>query len=426
MKVFSMFSGIGGFELGFINALGVENVEFVGHSEIDKYANQVYSYRFNGVKNYGDARSIIPEELPDFDILCGGFPCQAFSVAGNRRGFEDARGTLFYEIARIARSKRPRYLLLENVKGLVNHEKGKTLATILEIIWELGYEYQFGVLNSRYFGVPQNRERIIIVANLRGEPKPEVFPFGEADGTVQQVPGKARYQSSTSTPEVGQARRIYGTEGLAPPLNVGWTPHIPVIFNRKEGVKKETSVSTCLSASDYRGLNRNQDQTAIVSPCITTENAHIYGANVTPGQSLAIYQAMLTPNRVKKRQNGRRVKNPDEAMFSLTAQDIHGVIKTVGYIPEEDRPKGNYLPRERVISDEGISRAVTTSQSQFPWYQCKQQIRRLTPVECERLQGFPDNWTSMCKDTQRYKQLGNAVTVNVIEAVVKRMFKVKE
>jgi len=119
MKYFSMFTGVGGFELGF-----PKEWECVGMSEIDKYANYVLEYRFKGVKNYGDARKINPRELPEFDLLCGGFPCQAFSIAGKRRGFEDTRGTLFFEIARILKAKRPTFVLLENVKGLLNHEKG--------------------------------------------------------------------------------------------------------------------------------------------------------------------------------------------------------------------------------------------------------------------------------------------------------------
>ena len=144
-----MFTGVGGFELGFENANG--KFKCVGFAEIDKYAQQVLRHRFPGIPNYGDATQIDPQEIPDFDLLCGGFPCQAFSIAGRRQGFQDTRGTLFFEIGRILEAKRPPYLLLENVKGLLNHEQGRTFQTILTTLGELGYDLQWMVLRfSRY------------------------------------------------------------------------------------------------------------------------------------------------------------------------------------------------------------------------------------------------------------------------------------
>jgi len=187
---FSMFSGIGGFELGIRHSCDArikerkvqeDDVEYlsdpgsensirgeqypmcVGHSEIDKHAIQIYQKHFKGHKNYGDATRIIPEEIPDFDLLVGGFPCQAFSIAGKRRGFKDTRGTLFFEIARIAKAKKPMYMLLENVKGLISHDKGKSLEIILETLQELGYCVNIEIHNSKNFGVPQNRERIFFL-----------------------------------------------------------------------------------------------------------------------------------------------------------------------------------------------------------------------------------------------------------------------
>ena len=128
IKVFSMFSGIGGFEYGMQQSK--HDFEIIGHSEIDKYANQIYDKHFKGVTNYGDATKIDPGTLPDFDLLVGGFPCQAFSVAGLRQGLDDTRGTLFFDIARILDYKRPRNFLLENVKGLLSHDSGKTFQTM--------------------------------------------------------------------------------------------------------------------------------------------------------------------------------------------------------------------------------------------------------------------------------------------------------
>lgn len=190
LKYFSMFSGIGGFDY----ALEQLNHLCVGYAEIDKYALAVYQYHFDiiGDKNYGDATKIDPAQLQDIDLLVGGFPCQAFSMAGKRGGFADVRGTLFYELARIAKSKLPKYILLENVKGLANHANGQTLSIILSHLGELGYSCQCGVLNSCYYGVPQSRERIFIVGHLiDGADRPKVFPLGQG---TSQYEGESKNQ----------------------------------------------------------------------------------------------------------------------------------------------------------------------------------------------------------------------------------------
>lgn len=149
----------------------------VGYSEIDKYATEIYKKHFPTHKNYGDITKIIAEELPDFDLLVGGFPCQAFSIAGKRRGFEDTRGTMFFELARILRTKQPRLFVFENVKGLLSHDNGNTFRTIIATLTELGYDCQWQVLNSKNHGVPQNRERVFIIGNRRGTQRPSVFPM---------------------------------------------------------------------------------------------------------------------------------------------------------------------------------------------------------------------------------------------------------
>ena len=210
IRYFSMFTGVGGFELGLTNfnrtfsktqaknlqgelssnptivGDGGKSSPFscIGFSEIDKYASQLLKNKWPNIKNYGDATRIIPEELPDFELLVGGFPCQSFSIAGKRKGFEDTRGTLFYDIARILKVKRPKHLLLENVKGLLSHDRGRTFATILTTLSELGYVIQWMVLNSKFFGVPQNRERVFIIGSLRGEPIPEILPLRESNPEV--------------------------------------------------------------------------------------------------------------------------------------------------------------------------------------------------------------------------------------------------
>ena len=173
MKYFSMFAGIGGFEVGLENSK--YDFECVGYSEVDKYAESIYRRHFPDHKGYGDATKINTEELPDFELLVGGFPCQAFSYAGKRRGFDDTRGTLFFELARVLKHKRPRYFLFENVKGLLSHNQGETFQTILEILSNMGYNVTWEILNSKSFGVPQNRERIFIKGYLRDKCGQEVF-----------------------------------------------------------------------------------------------------------------------------------------------------------------------------------------------------------------------------------------------------------
>ena len=299
MKYLDLFSGVGGFALGItqsyenlqklriederqpkrasfrdkegqreqLHKFSNERLSCIGFSEIDKYATQVYKKHFPNHKNYGDITKIDERALPDFDLLVGGFPCQAFSIAGKRGGFEDTRGTLFFDIARIIKEKQPRLLLLENVKGLLSHDKGATFTTIISTLDELGYDCQWQVLNSKNHGVPQNRERVFIVGHLRGTSRPEVFPF-------------------------------------------------------REDTKKTTVLS---------------------GQCSNTLTARYYG-----GQANGTY--------------------------------------------------------------------VTESE-----FDAQERIRRLTPTECERLQGFPDGWTSGLSDTQRYKCCGNAVTVNVIEDIINRL-----
>lgn len=181
IRYFDMFAGIGGFRSG-LEAIG--GFECVGYCEIDKYAKQAYEamYDTGGELYFDDARKIVPEQLPDFDLLVGGFPCQSFSIAGARKGFDDTRGTLFFEIARIASVKKPKYLFLENVPGLLNHNQGRAFETILRTLDGLGYNVCWQVLNSKNFGVPQSRNRVFIIGYLRGQCAGEVFSFTQTSG----------------------------------------------------------------------------------------------------------------------------------------------------------------------------------------------------------------------------------------------------
>ena len=181
IKYLDLFAGYGGFSLGIHQAL--PKAECIGFSEIDKYAIATYQKHFPKHKNYGDITKIKEDELPAFDLLVGGFPCQAFSIAGKRRGFSETRGTLIFDVLRILEDKRPARVLLENVKGLLSHDGGRTFRTIITSLAELGYAVEWQVLNAKNFGVPQNRERVFIVGHLGGFGGRQVFPLG-ADGEL--------------------------------------------------------------------------------------------------------------------------------------------------------------------------------------------------------------------------------------------------
>lgn len=177
MKCFDLFSGCGGFRLGFEKA----GFNFIGYSEIDKWAAMLYKNYFNTQNEvyYNDATKIDTKTMPEFDILLAGFPCQSFSIAGKRKGFEDTRGTLFFDVARILKDKRPRYFVLENVKGLLSHDHGQTFLTIIKTLSDLGYNVEWALLNSKYFGVSQNRERVFIVGYFGKRSPGKIFPIRE-------------------------------------------------------------------------------------------------------------------------------------------------------------------------------------------------------------------------------------------------------
>ena len=203
-----MFAGIGGFRTGLTRAGGFQ---CVGHCEIDKYANASYEAIYEPGKEeryYPDATKIDPADLPDFDLLCGGFPCQAFSIAGRRRGFDDTRGTLFFEIARLAQSKRPSYLLLENVPGLLSHDKGRTFSVILATLNDLGYRVEWMVLNSADFRVPQVRKRVFIVGYLDPRCAGKILPVFGTDGKALYKSSAGRRDRESMTPEGPPVHRL--------------------------------------------------------------------------------------------------------------------------------------------------------------------------------------------------------------------------
>ena len=224
MRFFDFFAGIGGFRLG----MEMAGHECVGHCEIDKYANRSYMAMHNPKESevfFEDVRAINPADMPDCECYCFGFPCQSFSLAGKRRGFEDTRGTLFFEVMRLAKERHPDILFAENVSGLLNHEGGWTFETIIETMAELGYMVEWQVLNSRDFGVPQNRPRVFIIGHFRGRPGRAIFPItdcGQSSVELQGNDNRKRVIANTISARADNATRgIYPFENGGGALKVG-------------------------------------------------------------------------------------------------------------------------------------------------------------------------------------------------------------
>ena len=249
MKFLDLFSGIGGFRLGLERA----GHEPVGWVEIDKFARKSYQAMYDTTDEWTatDINKVTDEEWREFngtvELIAGGFPCQSFSIAGKREGFlNKTKGTLFFEVARAVKQIKPRFVFLENVKGLLNHDKGNTFRTILNTFDELGYDVQWRVLNSKDFGVPQNRERVYIIGHLRGDSGREVFSIFGENGEVNQVNVKQIGNISDSKSFGGnpQTGRVYADDGLSPTLNTmqggGREPKVMV----KEATQKGYDVAT--------------------------------------------------------------------------------------------------------------------------------------------------------------------------------------
>lgn len=416
IRFFDMFAGIGGFRSGLESVGGFS---CVGYCEIDKYVKQAYEamYDTEGEVYFSDAKTINPEKLPDIDLICGGFPCQSFSIAGKRGGFADARGTLFFEIARIAAVKRPSYLLLENVPGLLSHDQGRTFATIIGTLSELGYDVAWQVLNSADFGVPQSRKRVYIVGYLRERCAGQILSFTEANGAtlIQRIPGR-------------QGDRIYDSEGLSCTLTTGAGGFggktglyevdmaLPVKCPTKQGYKMAypgDSIDTAFSSINSR-RGRVGEQIAHTLTTAPTQSVYFMDMNPSPkiteqarcitarqnrgvsnrvGETSGVFieeepRAVITPDREQVRQEGRRLKEPNEPMFTITAQDRHGVMH-------------------------------------------RGRVRKLMPIECWRLQGFRDEQfykaqATGLSDGRLYKMAGNAVSVPVVAAVGRAIKEIDE
>jgi DNA (cytosine-5)-methyltransferase 1 len=520
LKYFSMFSGIGGFELGIQQAwqgIYMQSKAYelsldadkssnnsnssqrapscVGYSEIDRYAIKVYERNFNGHTNYGNATTIKAEELPDFDLLVGGFPCQAFSIAGKRKGFDDTRGTLFFDIARIAREKQPMYMLLENVKGLISHDGGKTLEVILENLQDMGYYVNYEVHNSKDYGVPQNRERIYLLcrhAKLLEE-------LGQNKKPIISKQIITEYLFQLLLNNLAEVRKLQETNSKEWVLGYLLSKEINQSLKSsdesiKAGITTLTdgsifllkdeelwqNIDTWLSKNLADGSNELSMSTILTAiRRITTSTTYTFStmqqliwlAIVALKKSQPnLWQKVLSDLiLIKEDTKYARINNKKEEIIVTETGTAHittnfqdyGERFIVGHLRGEC--SGEVFPitgkggnDTRVVGKE-VARTIEASyykgvspnghqgagrqlihQLNQPTHSNDRvygtdglkvsddiKIRRLTPTECELLQGFPDSWTALgigdepISDSQRYKMCGNAVTVNVVEAVMK-------
>jgi DNA (cytosine-5)-methyltransferase 1 len=466
MKFIDLFAGIGGFRRG----MELAGHECVGFCEFDKFATASYTsmhlltleqrerlnkmplkqrqkeilkeeYR-NGEWYANDIRRVYAGDIPRADCWCFGFPCQDISVAGKQLGFQGNRSSLFfrvmYLIGQLEEENRPTYLFVENVKNLLSVNGGWDFARLLIEMEQRGYDAEWQVLNSKDFGVPQNRERCFIIGHLRGRSTAKVFPVERTDGenSIQIIDHKDGYRKNT---------QVFAPDGITETLDTGQGGgrghHValPCFIDLCNSGTETTSIARCLQARYQKG-------------CGTYK-----------AQNSGIAIPVLTPDRAEKRQNGRRFKEDGEPMFTLTGQDRHGVaIEPIGVIDSQGikvaeatkqgysecrvgidnvnlSVPGSKTRRGRVGRD--VANTLDTSCNQgifvqvseeltiyavwYEKYQCYIAIRRLTPKECFRLQGWTDDYFKKAEfvnsDSQLYKQAGNGVTVNVIRAIAEKL-----
>jgi DNA (cytosine-5)-methyltransferase 1 len=477
MTFLDFFSGVGGFRYGLEQC----GMKCIGHCEIDKYADRSYRAMFDMKEEWyaNDITQINPADLPRANLWTAGFPCQDISVSGAMRGLvEGKRSSLFFEIIRLLESKntedRPEWLILENVKNLLSINKGWDFTTVLHSLAALGYNIEYGLLNSKFHGVPQNRERVYIVAyrHFRAEPGRKVFPVTAGDG-------KALIQLIGGT----QGNRVYDPRGVGCTITSaagGFGGKSGLYFvDLCKGKPKLTETARCIKARYDSGItNRGADNSGVFclsdeckvrenetsfikfqrgnpelqenSNCIIGGYTKVVISNY--GESSGVFygcRAVLTPDRENKRQNGRRMKDCGEPAFCLSTQDKHGVYlcacDTCGQaLKIKEATKAGY--KEAYCGDcvnftfpdsktrrgrvgKGEANTLDTACNQGAVFAGCGRIRRLTPRETWRLQGFPDflfeKAAAVNSDNQLYRQAGNGVTTTVVYAVGQRILAIQ-
>ncbi|GMQ51088.1 DNA cytosine methyltransferase [Neisseria elongata] len=410
IRFVDLFSGTGGIRLGFESAmheLGYKT-QCVKSAEIDKAACQTYELNF-GENPYCDVTTL--ENIEPFDVLLAGFPCQAFSSAGKQLGFQDTRGTLFFDIARLIKKYQPSLCLLENVRGLLSHDHGKTFNTIKNVLSDLGYFVDYRLLNSSNFGVPQNRVRIYIIATKKIKP---VLTLNSDLGAKDSH----SFQEYTKSPLFDNYHHCLVKDILENNPDKKYDCSEKFVSQLKKALKNNLKKLHGLRLIDSRnGNSLHSWDLGLKGECQPNEIE---------------FMNLLIANRRKKifgkHQDGKALsKEQIKTFYKHTDVDI--VIKSLldkNYIKENDGMynlvAGNMsFEVFKFLDPESISITLTASDSNRLGVYHNNRIRKLTPRECARLQGYPDDFILHPIDSSAYKQLGNAVSVPVIKKIVENI-----
>lgn len=405
LTAISLFAGVGGFDLAFQRA----GVKVTAAVEIDKKCREVLALHFPKTKLFDDVKEVTGEQLratgfiPERGIIAGGFPCQDLSIAGLRRGLDGARSGLFHEIIRLTDELKPQFLILENVGGLLSSQRGKDMGIVITALVERGYGVCWRVLDSQNFGVPQRRRRIFIVASLGDHRRPAEILFERESGFWDIEAGRKKRKATSNS-----AERIIGVNS----------------FQKSK-----------------RAQTVDDDESWVESEIVPTLNVFDSGDSRTT--TVVTQEPILFEgNRVGDPRVHENVSPSVIARWGTGGNNVPQVLiddRRVGPTIHNDVPTlqafmgtgGNNIPMtfaQRQSNSEYVIDDVASTISQRDYKSptdliVEPIVRRLTPKECERLQGFPDDWTASQVDSSRYKMMGNAVTVPVVEWIIKRMVK---
>jgi len=393
MNFISLFAGIGGFDLGFEST----GMTCEGQVEIDGACNNILEKHWPNVKRYGDVKECGKHNLEQVDLICGGFPCQDVSVAGRREGLAGSKSGLWFEFYRILEELRPGWVVIENVPGLLSSNKGRDFATILQGLAKLRYLSAWRILDAQYFGVAQRRRRVFIVGHLGDGCAAEVL-FEPTCGPRNTPP--SRETGARVTPFAPGGFGEY-KEGLTT-LRVGGGNDSQGLVAWHENKSGELTPSDHMKAlrsgasHSYQGIAYQQND---------------FDASRTNNQHIIYQESQYGIKKYNEAGSLRAGRIPEHQMLiqnNTKTDNQHVLAPTIG--ADIGRQAGGHPGIEEYVG--------AVHSAGFG-------VRRLTPAECERLQGFPDNWTAGQSDTKRYKQLGNAVCVPVIEWLGRRIMQFK-
>ena len=390
MNHLDLFSGIGGFSLGLKKVFDIKHTYY---SEIDKYAIDVYKNNFNNITYVKSVTDVRGGELPGIDIITFGSPCQDFSMAGKRKGMDGARSSLISEAIRLIEECRPNFFIWENVKGTFSSNNGSDFWAIIQAFTNIGgYRLEWQLLNTKWF-LPQNRERIYLVGCLGKGSGKQIFPIKENINNITQKVRKTKRK--TKSLQTAHSRTINS--------RMQFMGSDDTFIKVKSATKKGYQIAKPGDAINYINVNSKIKRGRVGKGVAQTLDSLCLQAVINP-------EIKITTNNKK----GYEIAKPGD---TINYQNLSSKTR-----------RGRVGKGIAQTLDTGCNQAVLGAMRSDVIL--NQSIRRLTPIECERLQGFPDNWTKTGKelgeisDSQRYKMCGNAVTVNVVEAVAKNIKKV--